>query len=343
LTGGALARAWSWSGPAAAALIALGACGGDQGPPPPAPPAVTISLVAPPAGPDDVVVARVAGRPVWGSCVAAQAAGRHVDVRTALADCVDLELAAQEAARRGLDRDPEVLERAQQALVARLIDRDYRARYQQPTDLPAAFSQPILERNKWRQHHDEYRSSYYARIEAPDKTVPRGSPADVAAEQAARAAYATLAGRKDLFPPDVLGALRAAAGPTMKVIGDPFKGTTGDNVQPYYRDALFGLTSVGEVSAPVRGPYGWDLVLWTDVLPAMTTTPEAVAAEMFKPMRQRYFLDWAAEAGRGHRVELVADRATTERLLGGPATPASGGPRPPPGPGPGGPPPPRTP
>lgn len=278
---------------------------------------MTIDLIAPPAGPDDVVVAHVAGRPVWGSCVAAQARGRHVDVRAALADCIDLELAAQEAARRGLARDPEVLERAQQLLVAGFIDRDFRGRFRTPADLPAGFVDPIMKHNEWRLHHDEYRGSFYARVEAPDREAPRGSPADLEAERIARTAYATLAGKKDLFASDVERALRAAAGPTSRVVAANFDPTTGDNVLPYYRDTLFGLTAIGEVSAPVRSPFGWDLVLWTTVLPAMTASKDDVLAQLFRPMRQRYFLDWAAAAGHGHKVELMADRATTEQLLGG--------------------------
>lgn len=295
-----------------------------------APPPLMIELAAPPAGPDDVVVARVAGRPVWGSCVAAQARGRKLDARAALADCVDLELAAQEAERRGLDRDPDVHERTQQALVARMIDRGFSARYQSAADLPASFVQPIFERNAWRLERAEYRGSFYARVDAPEERVPRGSAADAAAAEVARAAYASLAGRKDLFPADVERALRAAAGPIHRVDASPFKPTTGDNVLPYYRDALFARSAIGEVSPPVRGPFGWDLVLWTSVLPAQTWTRDEVLAQLFTPMRQRFFLDWAAQAGRGHQVELVADRATTERLLGGApsgiARPAPAGP-----------------
>ena len=312
----------------------LAGCGGEPDTGPPTGPALRIDLIAPPASPDDVVVAHVAGRPVWGSCVAAQARGRHVVARAALADCIDLELAAQEAARRGLDHDPEVLERTQQILVARFIDRDFSDHARTPADLPAAFVEPIMKRNAWRQQRDEYRGSFYARVEAPDQEAPRGGPADVRAEQVVRAAYATLAGRKDLFPADVEHALRAAGGPDDRVVGADFKPTTGDNVLPYYRQTLFGLSSIGEVSAPVRGPFGWDLVLWTTVLPAMTATEGDVLAELFGPMRQRYFLDWAAAAGRGHQIELVADRATTEQLLGGEPTtaPASSAGRGPAGP-----------
>ena len=54
--------------------FAVLACGGS-GPelPPPRPIGPPAAVVGSSAGPDDVVVAQVAGRPVWGSCVATQA------------------------------------------------------------------------------------------------------------------------------------------------------------------------------------------------------------------------------------------------------------------------------
>ena len=295
----------------------VAACGSADAPAPTRTRQLAVAQLAPPAGPDDVVVARVAGQPVWGSCVAAQARGRHVDVKAALDDCIALEVAAHEAARRGLDRDPDVIERTEQAMVSRLIDRDFAARYRTAQDLPAAFVDPIMKRNEWRLGHDEYRGSFFARVDAPEQTAPPGSPADVAAEQIARAAYATLAGRKDLFPGDVERAVRAAAGPAVAVTAKPFPPTTGDNVKPYYRATLFGLAAVGEVSAPVRSPWGWDLVLWTSVLPALTQTRDDILGQLFEPMRQAYFIEWAGAAGSGHQIELIADRATAERLLGG--------------------------
>lgn len=298
-------------------------CGGEPATAPSvAPPRLAIAPVAPPAGPDDVVVARVGGQPVWASCVAAQARGRKVDVRTALADCVDLEVAAQEALRRGLDRDPQVLERTEQALVARFIDREFTARYQSPADLPPAFVEPIFRKNEWRLARDEYRTSFFVRVEVGEDE-PAGGPVDREALAVIRAAHASLAGRKDLFPADVEAAVRAAAGPSGKILAAPFKGTTGDDVKPYYRDALFAIGAIGEVSAPVRGPWGWDLVLWTDVLPAGRWTREQVLADLWRPMRQRFFVAWAAEAGRGHEVVAMAAPEVIERLLGGerPAAP----------------------
>jgi len=62
-----------------------------------------VAAASPPAGPGDAVVATVGGRPVWASCVAAQAARGTRTRRAALGECVDFELLAQAAEARGVN------------------------------------------------------------------------------------------------------------------------------------------------------------------------------------------------------------------------------------------------
>lgn len=70
---------------------------------------------------NDAVVATVDGRPIYAAAVAAQARARGVDKRTALADLVDAEVLAGEAARRRLDRDLDVRLETRGALARRLL------------------------------------------------------------------------------------------------------------------------------------------------------------------------------------------------------------------------------
>lgn len=299
-------------------LAALGAACGDEAPKAPATTERALpSLVAPPAGPGDVVVARVDDRPVWGSCVAAQAEAHGKSARAALEDCIGLELAAQEAERRGLARDPEVALAYDRALASALVDREFSARVKTTADLPAAFVEGIWAKNAWRMDRREYRGSFFARIELTD---PEGSPADLAAGEAARAAYAALAGRSDLFPEDVEAALRAAARPGQTVTAATPEAATfgeGSRLQAYYHEPLFAIEQIGQVAPPVRGPYGWDLILYTSRLEPWKRTRDEVLAELFPAMRLRYFMDWTSRLGQGH-VEIVRhDDATLRELLGG--------------------------
>src|SRR5690349_5838184 len=89
--------------------VALTACGSSSTPGtqpgatsgPPAP------LVASPAGPQDVKVATVNGRPVYASCVQTQAA-RGASKQDALQQCIDFELLAQLSLQYATD--PEVVD-----------------------------------------------------------------------------------------------------------------------------------------------------------------------------------------------------------------------------------------
>ena len=73
---------------ALATLAVLGsvACGGSSAPAPV--PSVALSTISPPASPADLEVARVNGRSVWGSCVAAQLGRGAPSRQAALDQCI---------------------------------------------------------------------------------------------------------------------------------------------------------------------------------------------------------------------------------------------------------------
>ena len=300
-----------------AGSIVIAACG-DQAPPRPATSTrVLPALEATAAGPDDVVVAEVDGRPVWGSCVAAQVRAGAVTPHAALDECIALELAAQEAERRGLHRDPDVGDEVKRALAAVLVEREVTRKVKTAADLPPALVESFFRKNEWRMHRPEYRGSFFARVEIEGA---EGTAADLAAAAVAQAAYATLGDRGDLFPTDVEAALRAAAGPDQKVTtGDPDPATAGagSRLQAYYHEPLFALASIGRVSPPVRGPYGWDLILYTSRLDALDRSRDQVLAELFPALRVRWFQQWTTQLGHGHGARPLADEPTLRAALGG--------------------------
>jgi hypothetical protein len=131
---------------------------------------------------DDLEVASVNGRPVWASCVTAQASGaaapiagppRAEGVRrsAALDQCIAFELLAQAAEAHGLSVAPEVSRAARSAAVNRLIETDFEQRYRTPDDLKPAVD-ALVKRNEWRMHVPELRSSTYARFVVPKDTPP---------------------------------------------------------------------------------------------------------------------------------------------------------------------------
>ena len=155
----------------------------------------------------------------------------------------------------------------------------------------------------------ESRASYLVRIEIDQATA--GGPVDLAAGDAIQAGYAAISARQDLFPPDVLAAVETAARaratiPPLKAIGvapDPTAADAG--LRPYYRSALFAIPAIGQVAPPQRSPWGWDLILWTDVRRPPPLTRELLAAQLFELVRQNFFLTWVAGLEKQHAVTRV--------------------------------------
>jgi len=290
--------------------LAIAACGGGAEEPP-ARGGPTASTVATAAGPDDVIVAQVDGRPVWGSCVAAQAA-RGADRRTALDECIAFELLARAAEARGLAGDPEVGEATRAALVDRLVATDFEARYRSPADLADAIDK-VIERNKRRASMPEGRASAYVRIALPT-TAPadRDAAARALAEQIARA----LADETGLFPVHLKETgerLAAGTGFTPEHAVVPMNAREG--LVAAYADALFAIPEVGRIApTAVRTQWGWDVILLTERIAAKTYTRDELAREMFPELRRNYFSVWVNQIVRSLGVKIEVDPAQVARL-----------------------------
>ena len=293
--------------------VVLWACGGGGAPAPAHAPAVKLpSIEARPAAPDDPVVAKVDGRPIYGSCVAAQAAALHEDRRHALDDCIGFELLAGAAAAHGVAKDPDVIDRYRQALVGRFLDVDFRDKYRTFADLPASISGPAFDSLKWRMHRPEYRYSVYVRAVLGDQATPAD---DRAAHDLIDQIYARVAGRKDLFPADLFAIAREVAGPrTIELLPTPYGTGVDGPGDPTYTRPLFALGAIGEVTPPVRTTWGWDLILWTDTLPPLETSADELRAWMFPELRRAWFEHWIDDLARADDAQITIDDARLAKL-----------------------------
>lgn len=320
------------------AALATGACGGDP-PAAPPPPRVTTppTAEAPPAGADDVVVATVNGRPVWGSCVAAQVAHAGVERSAALDTCVAFELLAQEADARGLRDDPEVAETWRREMVRALIEADIGS-LTSIDQIPAEVRDPLLAKAAPAFDRPTMRAAFYALVTFPRRT-PEGSPDDLAARAIAEAIYRDLPGHEGVLPTELRAAAdrhRADGGPTIKTNDVPYQ--TPEHEGPFrvatapFREALFALEEVGDVAPPVRSVHGWFVILYWDERP-----PADLRPSFFPFARLAWYRAWTdrimASLGLSITVdnELVAALADAE--LGaarddGPAPPPSTDPGP---------------
>lgn len=265
-----------------------------------------VSPIATPQGADDVIVAQVNGRPVWGSCVAAQARGKTREA--ALDECVAFELLAQASEARGHTTAPEVVEATRTALVSRLVEVGFEDRYQTPADMTDVLDRHI-ERNKHRLSRGEGRSSMFARVPL---TKPLSEPEEPPALIAALAQK--LANERGLTPAHFRAAAAEVFGVAKVEVSEvPFFDKAG--LVPEYGGPLFEIPEVGSTyPRPVRSKFGWDVILMTGLGPAKTYTREEAAAEAFPEVRTAYFNVWVDQIAKSLGVKIDIDRKQLPKL-----------------------------
>lgn len=305
--GGVWLWLWVW-------LCGALACGGEASRPQPAADAPAALPAAPASG--RLVVAEVDGVPVYEDCVAAQIQAEGSDGpaerRAALAQCIDFEVMAQEAARRGLVAHPEVLRTQKIESVRRLIDEAFTRRYPDPSSVERAELEALYREFQLRYLRPEYRDTAYLRYPVAIQEHPAGSPGDVAAREVMQRLYAAVADRRGMtfrsFQEIAAGEVGDA--PLQRSDEQPI-----ERQSPYvkaYVDATFGIPEAGMVSPPIRTEWGWDIVFLQKIHPAVNTPFEAATGELFELVRRRLYTQWVAGLRGTARIQL--DEAALARL-----------------------------
>ncbi|MEO9156245.1 MAG: hypothetical protein ABI591_11635 [Kofleriaceae bacterium] len=284
--------------------VAVG-CGSSQPAATPAgPPA---AMVATRASADDVIVATVNGQPVWGSCVAIQAK-RGANKQDALHQCVDFELLAQTADQRGYARDAEVARATHGAMVSELVTT-YEDGYQDPAQF-GAFWQKAYKKDLWHLRHENYRASSYVRIEVPATAAPE----DAAAKKLiADRIEAALANETGLMGPSLL-ALAQTAAPGVTLKHEDVTAFRAGGLEANYAKALFALPEIGRASPVVRTKWGWDIVVWTDDVPAADPPESEVIAKLLPEVKIAFFPHWVEAIGKSLGVRVTYDEANIAKL-----------------------------
>lgn len=260
-------------------VFLLAACGGGSSPPTKhgGPPAAMIA--APAVG--DVVVATVDGRPVFGACVADQIKATPTKSKqVALDECIAFELMAQEAEKRGLDRQWETVDATRTALVTRLVDQ-FAARTTMEALAPrldALYKPPMV--------RPEFRESWHALIKV-DRKAPDAELA--AARQLAEKIHDALKAESGLTPPHFEEVAKRIA-PAADVAHYPLKPSNDQRTARDYLAALFEIPEVGRVSRIAQSDYGFHVILLSDLQPSFTFDREA-AHKWFYPNLQRRLFD----------------------------------------------------
>ncbi len=281
------------------AVLTLAACNGSstQGTTAPAagPPA---PLVASPAHRDDVAVATVNGRPVFGSCVTTQAA-RGASKQHALDECIAFELLAQQATSYATD--PEVSLATRTALVNQFIAREYEDKLTKPADF-GPFWDKALERNRRVIDHGEARASAYARVTI-EKTASAAQ--DAAARAIAEEVAKATQNERGLTPAHLNEiALRVAAGRAKIDFGAVPSYLNEGGLDPSYATPLFAIPEVGRTSGAVRTPWGWEVILFSDVIPPEKLSPDEITAKVLPDVKRSYFAIWANQLAAKSSVKI---------------------------------------
>lgn len=312
------------------ALAALAACGqGKRDEPAPARVAPAVATSAHAAGRE--VVARVDGEPIYADCVTTQAAAHGLDRAAALAECVDFELLAQEARRRGLATDADVLAARRTEMVRALVEADYAPTLDDPSDVPEADVRWLWETQLERRYNrPERRRATYCRVPV-DKVAAAGGPEDRAARALSGSLHDALGSMRDHDAARFAALCWMAAGG--RVVSTTARQTNpflrsgrheGGSYAQAFADAAFSISEVGQISAPTRTSWGWDVVLLTELLPAEAKTLAEAEPEIrdglvhrveTEPYRRKRFEAWIQGVLAGHAIQLFPDNIPDERAL----------------------------
>ena len=250
---------------------------------------------SPRPSPSAEAVAEVNGEIIWDVDIAAYAAEKQLGAREALAELIDLELLAQEARRRGLGQDPEVVEVRRRERVRRLVDA-FAEETRDPSVIPDADVDVVWKRREVQAalNHGPIHVAGFVRVRA-DKRLP---PAEIeAARVQAEAIRAAVVAAK---PASYEEFQRIAGEHHLKQTGKsltveksyPIEATT--RAEQNFKDAALALSKAGQISPVVRTKWGWDVLYLVEVIPPLTTTRAEAAPEI----RRRIHDDWRRQAFR---------------------------------------------
>jgi hypothetical protein len=271
---------------------------------------------------DDVAVAQVNGRPVWGSCVAAQVVREHVTRTQALEECVDFELLAQQADARGLARDPEVIERTHTALVGQLVATAYERGFTKPDEFGAAWDEFVkTTRILHKLRHPEYRASTHVLVPVAKNAPPE---VDAAAHALADQIAATVANERGLLGPHLIELAEHVTRlePCRPGIQVPCQETLQLyprwRLEAPYADALWAIPEIGRTAGPVRTSFGWDVLVWTDVQLAANPSADEITAGILAEIKPWYFARWVEQLGHDLGLHIARDPGADQLLEASP-------------------------
>jgi hypothetical protein len=255
-------------------------------------------------------VAWVDGAPIFASDVRQHLAGDG-DRRSALREALRFELLAQEASRRGLDRDPAAQRMRQRALANLYVRRAFGDHFT-PQSIPAHLVQRAYRLN-WMQYDrpELVRLSYVVFVARAELPAERRRAAQKLAERAAT----VLRGRRGIDAREVISATRELVSEARRAeIGAGVKQLTVERlkdggIKPVV-DAAFAMRP-GTAHGPISAAAGFYVVYLHDHLQEvrrpLAAVEQEIRARIFEDARRIAFEELVQRLEREHAVRLRPD------------------------------------
>jgi hypothetical protein len=210
---------------------------------------------------------------------------------------------AQAAEKRGLATDPDVVEDTRAALVSQFVAKEFEDKYTRKEDFGDDWDD-IVKRAMPAYKHPEYRASTYVRIPVPEKAPP---DQDAAAHALADKIAAAASSERGMLSSHFLAiATRAAEGHPIVLSSAENKPQgwieyadvqllTHDALVESYADALWAIPEIGRTSPAVRTKWGWDVILFSDVVPGLDTSAAELERKLLPDVKRAFFIRWTQE------------------------------------------------
>jgi hypothetical protein len=282
------------------ALLLLAACG--SGEPPRAHGGPPAAMTATPRSEDSILVATVEGRAVFGHCIAQQMARGAATREVAREECIAFELLAQEAERRGLATDPEVVDETRRMLVERIVEVEFESKYRSPEDMRAEIDRMLT---GMPDVIPEIRTAAHALIKVDKDATPAVVEQRRKVAEQIHAALANETGLTVEHLRPVAERIAAQAGLTKEEL-------LVTTEQPYidgqmkwqasFVNALYAIPEVGRISPVTRTTFGWHVLLLAEQRPGPTRAE--VEKTAFTRKRLQKFAQWVDGLVQQHGIKI---------------------------------------
>ncbi len=252
-----------------------------------------------PAQAGDVIVAEVNGRPILASTVRHLAQDKGLTAEQAVQQLIDDELMVQEAERRGLHRDPEVVQAGKQAAIYHLLAQTFEKDFT-PAKVPDSELRRIYKRKSRRWfNRPELRRYSHAYLTRPWFKQNRRWYIDIEKDRQLKRVienFQQLATQKKPQTKEAFQALVADFHQGDQTLNVGSSLNAHKDLRKPFADVLFALKKPGDISEVIATRPWYHVAFLIEIQPRKAITfsqaKEDIRTKMFPHVRKKAFRSW---------------------------------------------------